>query len=135
MTETTRSTDWWGEWRAWYTDANRDSNEPLYMVQLDGKMEVYPQEIQMQLREKAALIANGEASQQIEYDMGSGWLYHIRLFTDTEKARWKERLSKICGDTPFVGAQWNAHMRSHAPPEVFEDAVQYRPIFIRSQDP
>ena len=124
----------WQEWNDKYTAANKDTNEPVYMVQLgrkDRNMELYPEQIQTQLREQRLMMASGEASRPIAYDMGGGWLYHVTLIPEKDKHRWEERLSRTCGENqPFVGAQWNANKTTQAPPEVFEDGVSYRPIFI-----
>ncbi len=60
---------------------------------------------------------DGNGSQEIDYDMGAGWRYRIRLFSEDEKKEWADELSKIT-DEEYVGAQWNAN-KVKEPPDVF----------------
>ena len=85
--EKTKKGEAWKDWHEKYTIFDEDgAEEPYYITRL-GKNELsaYPEEIQLQLLEKAPSACS--SSQDIEYDMGGGWIYKLRLFCEDEKKR------------------------------------------------
>ena len=89
--------------------------------------ELYPEEIQQQLRTMYARTITDATSQEMEYDMTGGWVYKLRLFCQAERALWEDNLQKH-REPDFVGAQWKASSTDKVPPREFDKAVQYRPI-------
>ena len=128
----TKKGEAWKDWHEKYTIFDEDgAEEPYYITRL-GKNELsaYPQEIQLQLLEKAPSACS--SSQDIEYDMGGGWIYKLRLFCEDEKKEWLEKLAgkSTESDGSPVGAQWNTEHQKNDPPGVFDKDVQFRPIFL-----
>lgn len=125
-------------WKAFhekYTEAKGDEGEDVYMVKLgQNSYELYPEEIQEQLRANAAAIAEDSCSKSLVYDMTDGWLFHVRLFSAEELPQWEDKLSGFLAkdDDQCVGAQWDANKAKEDPPTVFEKGVQYRPILVKT---
>jgi len=119
---------WKKEFKAAFRAADEDES-PLFEVKL-GKtaVDTYPQEIQLRLRSAYENIESG-GSQEIDYDMGSGWVFKLRLFHRDEMEAWEPHLKKH--GVGYVGAQWDSRKTKMSPPNEFDEQVQHRPITIR----
>ena len=121
----------WREFNERYTKANEESGLMIFQTCLgDEVYEVYPEEIQKELREKYALVESTGASQQMVYEMDSHWAFNIRLFGQQEKDDWDKQLRSVV-DKDFVGGQWDRNKAKEDPPAIFEPKIKYRPVLIK----
>ena len=126
-------------WKAFhekYSAAKENAGEDIYMVKLgQSNYELYPEEVQEELRVNATAVADSGRSKSWLYDMTDGWLFHLRLFDNEELPEWEEKLNALLAkdDYELVGAQWDANKAKDDPPAVFEKGVQYRPIVIKKR--
>ena len=127
--------DKWKAWREMYTEANMETEEPIFKCRLGPKsVECYPEEVQKELRELwKGIHQNGMPSQEYEYDMGDDYVYTIRLFAADELDQWEGHLAKH-SETNIAGAQWDKSKAKNQPPIRFDSDVTYRPIFLHDRD-
>ena len=92
--------------------------------------DAYPEEIQVQLRVRAAELEQGQDSQTLKYGMTDSWIFNLRLFVESEKSEWGEILLRILDgdDYNIVGGQCDATKAKANPPAVLEKGTQYRPV-------
>ena len=123
----------WKAWKEKYTSFKGDRT-PYFYTHLDGKkVSPYPEEIQEQLKKAKDESDDADQTVDIEYDMTDGWMYKLRIFGSSEKARWEEKFGITAADGEpdgtLVGAQWNMDKGKGEPRDGFEAGVKYRPIF------
>ena len=127
----------WKEWKEKYTAFTVDMGLPgcFYTRLGEKQVSAYPLEIQEKLSKALDAKDKDKTSQDVEYDMTGGWVFNLRIISDTEMPAWKEKLSDVKAadgkqDGRLVGAQWDKNQATMDPRESFEKGVRYRPIFI-----
>ena len=125
----------WKEWHEKFTDFDlAKDNGPYYYTRLGVKqVSAYPVEIQEQLKKAKDESDDADQTVDIEYDMTDGWMYKLRIFGSSEKARWEEKFGITAADGEpdgiLVGAQWDMNKGKGEPRDGFEKGVKYRPNF------